>query len=288
MKKILITGGDGYVGSKLAKALKEAKHKVEIFDRPKDILNKAEMEKSITGKDSVFHLAALAEINYTDKHPQETFDTNVVGTNIIAEICSRKKVLLNFASTCCIYGDPLEFPSVEDWLINPTDAYAMSKAACEWVVKMWGLSKGLKYNIMRFGTVYGPGTRKEQRSDMCIQKFLNAAKDKLPITITGNGHQARNFIHIEDLVRGMVMLNESIFFNETLNFAGSERITINRIAELAQQLGAGPSTYVPDRKDDFKEQGVSCKKAFDLLGWSPRVPFEDGFIANFNWLCQQP
>ena len=79
--KILITGGLGYIGSKLALALEQKGYEVESFDLPKDIRNAEELKKAIKGKDAVYHLAALAELSYTDAHPQETYEVNIVGTN---------------------------------------------------------------------------------------------------------------------------------------------------------------------------------------------------------------
>lgn len=283
--KILITGGAGYIGAKLVLSLKEKGYEVEIFDRPKDILHYEELEKAIENTDIVYHLAALAELNYTDAHPQETFETNIVGTNNIAKICAEANVLLNFVSTCCIYGNPLEVPSIEDRLINPSDTYAMSKASGEYLVKMWGLAKGLKYNILRFGTVYGQSLKKEMRSDMCIQKFMDAAIAGGPMEITGDGKQSRNFIHIDDLVRAMVLVVEKGIENETISLAGNESISINDIAKYAQEFGAGEIIYISERKDDFIDQDVSLEKAKRLLGWEPKIKFKDGIKSMFKWLC---
>ena len=286
MNKILVTGSSGYIGSKLVAALREQGNEVEEFDRPYDICNERQVIKAIKGKGVVYHLAALAEIVYTDQHPQETFETNIIGANIMARECRNEGVLLNFVSTCCIYGDPLETPSVEDRLINPTDLYAMSKASGEYIVKMWGL-KGLKYNILRFGTVYGQSTDKNMRSDMAIQKFLQAAVDKREIMITGDGTQNRNFIHIDDLISGLLLVNEKGVIGETINFAGSEKISIQDIANYALGFGVTGTTNTLPRKDDFHDQDVSNEKAKRLLGWQPKVKFDDGIKEMYQWLTQQ-
>jgi len=279
---ILVTGGAGYVGSRLVKEL-EKSHKVEVFDKPKDILDKDELEEAIKGKDIVYHLAALAELSYTDKHPEETYKVNIQGTENICEVCSKYGVILNFISTCCIYGEPLELPSREDSLINPTDTYAMSKAAGEYLVKMWGLSKGLKYNILRLGTVYGQSTDKEMRGDMCIQKFLEATIKGEPLNITGDGKQNRNFIHIDDLVRGLAAAINVV--GETISLAGKEIITIEDIALFAIQLGkSNKVNYKPDRKDDFRNQNVYIGKAKRILGWQPEIRFADGIKKFYGWL----
>jgi len=284
--KILITGGKGYIGAKLVQALKGKGHEIEVFDRPYDVCNERQVIKAIKGKDVVYHLAALAEINYTDEHPQETFETNIIGANIMARECCKAGAVLNFVSTCCIYGEPLETPSVEDGLINPTDLYAMSKAGGEYIVKMWGL-KGLKFNILRFGTVYGQSTDKEMRQDMAIQKFLQAAIEKKGINITGDGTQNRNFIHIDDLVNGLVLVNEKKVIGETINFAGSEKISIQDIANYALGFGVTGITNIAPRKDDFHDQDVSNEKAKRLLGWQPQIYFDEGIKSMYQWLKQQ-
>jgi nucleoside-diphosphate-sugar epimerase len=187
---------------------------------------------------------------------------------------------LHFVSTCCIYGNPLEIPSVEGKLINPSDTYAMSKAAGEYIVKMWGLAKGLKYNILRFGTVYGQSTDKNMRADMAIQKFVKAAVEHLPITITGDGNQNRNFIHIDDLVRGLVAVTDKQVIGETINLCGKEIISIN---DIVKYLGLTDIMYSIPRKDDFTNQNVSIEKAKKLLDWQPLIKFEYGLKAMKIW-----
>ncbi len=293
--RVLITGGQGYIGSKLKLALEKEGHNVESFDLPRNILKIDELRYAVQGKDVVYHLAALAELIYTDAHPQETFDVNIIGTNNVARVCAEEKVLLNFTSTCCIYGDPLETPSVEDRLINPTDTYAMSKAAGEYVVKMWGLAKGLKYNILRFGTVYGPSLKKEMRGDMCIQKFLKSAIEKGNIHVDGDGSQNRNFIYIDDLIRGLVSVADILFdkygnaygYGHTINLAGTESVSVSDIADYSVSMGAKRGENREKRKDDFHDQDVSISRAKELLGWKPEITFKQGMDKFYNWLKKQ-
>jgi UDP-glucose 4-epimerase len=284
MKNICVIGGEGYIGSKLVLALEKEGHKVESFDLPRNILNESELKQAINGKDIVYHLAALAVLDYTDKNPQETFEVNIVGANNVARICAEEGAVLNFVSTSCIYGNPLEVPSVEDRLISPTDTYAASKAAGEYLVKMWGMAKQLKYNILRFGTVYGPSIDKDMRGDMACQIFMEAAVKKQPIEITGDGTQSRNFIHLDDLVKALVLLVEKDIAGETINLTGNESISINDIADYALEFGATGKTYVSKRKDDFHDQDVSIEKAERLLGWKPEIKFEDGIKSFYQWI----
>ena len=285
--KVLVTGGKGYVGSLLVERLQRKGYNVFVYDRPNDILDKERLEEAIKGVDVVYHLAAVAEINWTDAHPEETYDINVTGTRNVVGACARNNVLLNFISTCCIYGEPLEVPSREDGMINPTDYYATTKAAGEWIVKGWALSKGLRYNILRLGTVYGPSTDKSMRADMCIQIFLDKVRKGERLTIFGTGKQVRNYIHIEDAVAGFIAVLEKGVENETFNMGGAEEISVLDIARIALELGGMPEDaidYKAERKDDFTCQFISLGKSHKLLGWKPRIRFESGMKDFYEWL----
>src|SRR5437899_560170 len=105
--KILVTGGKGFIGSHLVRALAAKGHTVETFDivDNQDLRNEAQVTRAVKGKDAVFHLAAVADLNWARDHSKETMDINVVGTMNIAEACSKNKTALYYASTCCVYGN---------------------------------------------------------------------------------------------------------------------------------------------------------------------------------------
>jgi UDP-glucose 4-epimerase len=292
MYRILVTGGNGYVGSRLIKKLKYEGYSPESYDLPDNILDEKKLREKVENVDIVYHLAALPELKYTNEHPEDTFDVNILGTHNLCKICAENDILLNFVSTSCIYGEPLEYPSKENGLINPTDTYAMSKAAGEYVVKMWHLSKGLYYNILRLGTVYGVTTDKTLRGDMAIQKFINNILEGKPITVYGDGKQSRNFIHINDVVDGFVAILDRQIVRETLNIAGKERVSINEVISILRNIVEDVEgklgliqlevKYDTERKDDFRNQHVLLEKVRRLTGWQPRVRFEEGLIEMYK------
>ena len=285
--KILITGGNGYVGSKLVENLKEKGHEVSVYDLPDNILDVEKLNNEVAKNDIVYHLAALAELKYTDEHPEETYDVNITGLRNVIDACVKSDVLLNFISTCCIYGNALELPSQEDRMINPSDTYAMSKAAGEYVVKMFHLARGLRYNILRLGTVYGLSSNPEMRADMCIQIFLNKVLKGEKLPIDGNGKQYRNFIHIDDLAEGLSQVTENKVENETLNFAGLEAISVIDIAEAcldAAGMDRNNIYFRPKRKDDFRYQMVSMEKTLRMLKWLPTRIFSVEIKTNYELL----
>lgn len=288
--KILLTGGKGYVGSKLALELKDRGHEVTIYDLPDNILDIENLDKAVSEVDSVYHLAALAELKYTDEHPEETYDVNITGLRNTIDSCVKHGVLLNFISTCCIYGNPLELPSREDSMINPSDTYAMSKASGEYLVKMFGLARGLKFNIMRLGTVYGLSTDPTMRNDMCIQKFLRKALRGETLQVDGTGTQVRNYIHIDDLVRGLALVTDKGIVGETFNLAGREFISVIDIARECLKLSGLPEEfeYRPERKDDFRYQMVSIEKANRMLGWQPKRVFAQSLKEEYDALNNNP
>ncbi|MBD3281991.1 MAG: NAD-dependent epimerase/dehydratase family protein, partial [Candidatus Portnoybacteria bacterium] len=156
-KKILVTGGGGFIGKRLIRALEKEGHKVENFDfiNGKDIRNYEQVEKAIAGKDVVFHLAAAADLNWSREYPIETMDINVTGTTNIAVACAKHNTFLQYASTCCVYGNQETHPIDEKSHPNPTEIYACSKLAGEYAVLGYHKLYGLKHNMLRFATIYG-------------------------------------------------------------------------------------------------------------------------------------
>ncbi len=288
MAKILITGSDGYIGSKLNLALKEKGYIVEEFDLPMDICNYEEVDAAVRDKNIVYHLAALAVLKYTDENPEETFKVNVIGTENICRACAKYNVLLNFISTCCVYGEPLETPSREDGLVNPVDNYAASKLAGEYLIKGWQMSKGLRYNILRIGTTYGPSLKPEMRSDMCIPSFIYGAIRKEKLLIFGDGFQQRQYIYIDDLIKAMIAVADKGIENHILNICGEERVTVRELANMVLNIAGLPFKdyvkFVGNRKMDFVKQDISIAKAKKLLGWRPEVKFAEGLKKYYDYI----
>lgn len=286
----MITGSSGYIGSKLFSALRSKGYDVEGFDLPKDIRNYKEVEKAMRGKDVVYHVAALAVLKYTDDHPEETFDVNIMGTENICRVCTKYNILLNFISTCCVYGEPLETPSKEDGLVNPVDNYATSKIAGEYLIKGWRMSKNLRFNILRIGTTYGPSSTPEMRADMCIPIFIKKALKKEKLPIFGEGFQQRQYIYIDDLVKALVAVVDKSIEKQTINICGIESPTVRDIADkvlgIAKLSKQEYVQFASARKMDFIKQNISIAKAKDLLNWCPQVKFDDGLETYYKYFQQ--
>lgn len=281
---ILITGGKGFLGQHLTKALEGRGHRVASFDivDGEDLRDYAAVEKAVAGKDAVYHLAAVADLNYARAHPRETMDINIVGTVNVADACARHGVTLHYASTCCAYGNPDTHPVDEASHPKPTEIYAHSKLAGEHIILGYASQFNLPYTLLRLATFYGEG----MRPALAPFVFLKQAMQGEPITIHGTGEQTRTFTYVSDIVSGLVAVLESGIKNEIINITTEEEISVNEMARLAQSLTGSNSEIVriADRPGQIHKEEIRAAKAERLLGWKARVSFQEGMKRSFQWM----
>jgi len=286
-KNILITGGSGFIGQHLVEKLKEQGHSVEVFDlaNGQDLLNVQQVEEAIKGKDVVFHLAAIADLYESKKYPLKNMNINVVGTINVAEACLKHGAVLNYASTCCVYGNQEVHPSDEKSLPNPTEIYACSKLAGEYIILGYAKTCGLKYNIMRFATIYGPG----MRSALATYVFMDQATKGLPITVHGTGKQTRTLTFTEDLVDGMVAWFNSGIINEIINLTTEEEVSVLQTINLVKEITGSESeiVFLPERQGQIFREQIESQKAKALFGWEAKHTFRDGMIRTYQWFLKE-
>ena len=286
-QKILITGGDGFLGQALINRFKKEGHQVESYDlvQGKDLLNREQLEKAIQGKDAVFHLAAVADLNLSKKNPLKNMEINVTGTINVAEACLKNKAILYYASTCCAYGNQKTEPTDEESLPNPTEIYACSKLAGEYVILGYARTCGLKYNIMRLATFYGPG----MRPALAVYIFLDQAIKGESITIHGDGSQTRTFTHIDDIVDGMMSLFNSGIENETVNITTEEEVSILDMAKMIKEITKSGSeiVFIPQRPGQILKEEILAQKAKKLFGWQAKTSFREGLEKTYKWFLEK-
>lgn len=286
-QKILVTGGEGFLGKNLVKRLKREGHEVESYDlvRGQDLLNRKQLEKAVQGKDAVFHLAAIADLNVSRECPLKNMEINVIGTINVAEACWRKGARLYYASTCCVYGNQKNHPTDENSLPNPTEIYASSKLAGEYVVLGYARTCGLKYNIMRLATFYGPG----MRPTLAVYIFFDQAIKGEPITIHGDGTQTRTFTYIDDIVDGILSLFKSGIENEIVNITTEEEISVLKMAKMIKEIANSQSEiiFTPQRPGQIFKEQISAKKAKNLFGWRAKTSFKEGLQKTYKWFLER-
>lgn len=287
MTKILVTGSEGFIASALVNRLKkDANNEVEGFDNVKgqDLRDFNGVMKAVEGKDVIFHLAAVADLNWARVHPIETMEINIEGTWNIAYACTKAHAKLFFASTCCVFGEQEIHPATEKSLPNPNEIYACSKLAGEKVIKGFHFSFGLQYNMMRFATIYGEGTRPA----LATHIFLGQALRGDPITVHGDGYQTRTLTYIDDLVDAIISLYTSGKMNDIWNMSQTEEISAYKMAQDIKYMTNSKSQIVniPQRIGQTYRESISIDKMKYEVGWQPKISWEEGIKRMLDWFVK--
>lgn len=283
--KILITGGKGAIGSLLAEALREKGHEILIYDLPEfDILNENQISTQIKKSDMVYHVAAIADLNFARENPKTTLDVNIIGTLNTAIFAAKHKKILQYVSTACVYGNQKIHPVDESICPAPTEIYAYSKLAGEEIIKGLKELLNLKANILRIGTTYGP----EMRMALAPNLFLDKAGKGETIEIHGTGRQTRNYVFIEDLIEGMAKVVEKKIINETINLTGIEETSVlDIIKEVKRYYPKLKTKKVKDRPGQIFKERIKSDKAKKLLDWQPTTSFLKGMKKTRDWILSK-
>ncbi len=291
---ILVTGGAGFIGSAFMRKLLLEGHEATAFDlKPSpignsiigDILDQEAVTQAVKTCDRVFHFAAAADLNYCASHAQEAIDLNIRGVHTFAKACTKYAVPLNFASTCCVYGDTPTHPSDETSIPIPTEIYAVTKIAAEEILKNYATKHYLPYNILRLGTTYGPG----MRSALAIYHWIKQANKGQPLTIHGTGEQTRCMIYIDDLVDALYKLATSQYTNKTLNITRPEEKSVLETAAIINKLmDHSPNNllFENDRPGQIMKEDIDITEAMHALNWIPTTSLEDGIRKTIPWVLE--
>jgi UDP-glucose 4-epimerase len=293
-KKILVTGGSGFIGSVVVRKLLDINKEVRVFDRMEpnsmnidfiegNILDEMAILNALDSCDRVVHLAAMLGVKNTEDNPFETLEVNLQGTRNLLNCCVKKGIKkVVFSSSSEIYGEPYKVPIKEDDPKKPVSVYGIAKLACEEYLKAFKKKYNLNYSIVRFFNVYGPG----QREDFVIPSFIKGALTDGTIKIYGTGEQTRAFIYVDDAAEGVIAtLLKKEASSEAFNIGNpSEPISIKNLAEKIIKLSGKhvKIKYIPlentYRKGDREiiNRIPDISKAKEILNWEPKINLEEG------------
>jgi nucleoside-diphosphate-sugar epimerase len=313
MKTILLTGAAGFVGYKTAELLLAQGFRVFGIDNMNDYYDvrlkeyrsdllrgkesftfrQADIEDIVTLRglfaaekfDAVINLAARAGVRYSMENPHVYMTTNAHGTLNLLE-CMRehgvKKMVL--ASTSSLYAG-LPMPFTEDLPVNtPISPYAASKKAAEVMAYTYHYLYGTDVTVVRYFTVYGPAGR----PDMSPFRFIKWIDEGTPIELFGDGSQARDFTYVDDIADGTVRALKEVGY-EIINLGGGKNpITITTmIGMMEERLGKkAVIDRKPFHKADMMETWADITKAGRILGWEPKVSFDEGIRRTVEWHVQ--
>ncbi len=304
MNRVLVTGGNGFIGSHIVEALHNNGHDVRVLDIicsnkglealksfsdiselnryfDCDIRKFDEVEKvfKLFQPEYVIHCAALARIQPSLQNPVETYETNVLGTLNLLEFSRRfgvKKFVYSASSSA--YGANVKMPLKESMKLQPLNPYAYSKLMGEMLIEQYFRNFGLKACSLRYFNVYGPGQPTEGQYSTVIGIFLRQLKNSEPFTIVPDGQQRRDFTWVGDVVRAnlLAMESEKVGKGEVINIGfGKKNYSVLEVADI---IGGKdyPRKMIEPRTGEAKATLADISKAKKLLGWEPEVSLEQG------------
>ena len=293
-RKVLVTGGAGFIGSHLVERLLSDGHSVVVLDnfstgRPQnldhvghhshllvheaDVSDYQAIHSFFSGVDWVFHLAALADIVPSIQRPLDYYRSNVEGTASVVEAARQARVrrFLYTASSSC-YGIPDIYPTPETAEIRPQYPYALTKYLGEQTVMHWAEVYKLPSVSLRLFNVFGPRARTSGTYGAVFGVFLAQKLAGKPFTVVGDGTQTRDFIFVTDVIEAFVQAAQSDIIGETFNVGSGGTYSVNRIVDLM----GGDAVHVPKRPGEPDCTFADIAKIHRKLSWSPKVSFEEG------------
>lgn len=294
--KILITGGNGLIGSHFAEALLGCGHEVTLLDvnfgmntqqidSPKikgDIRSSLTLDQIDFTPDVIFHGAAVSRVEWGEADPKKCLEVNVIGgINIIVWALSRQpKPHFIFASSREVYGEPASLPVIESHPKNPVSVYGSSKLAIEQIVEHYGRVSDLSYTIARFSNVYGSTRDLPER---VIPRFVNNALHGKPLIVNG-GSQILDFTYVHDVISGLVSLishlehNDLSVKNTDFNFATGVGCSVLDLAIKIKSLASYELEIqkIGAREYDVRKFIGDFGKSKRILGYKPKVSLEQG------------
>lgn len=309
MSRVLITGGAGFIGSHLAEALLKQGCAVQVIDDLSTgsienidhlkghphfsyvidtVMNRPLMAELIDRTDKVFHLAAAVGVRLIVERPVYTIETNIKATELVLELCARKKKPVMLSSTSEVYGklERSKFGEGDDLVLGPTSharwCYAASKIVDEFLAKAYFKEKYLPTVVVRLFNTIGP--RQTGQYGMVVPRFVRQALLGEPITVYGDGTQQRSFTWVEDIVQAMIaLIQHPGAYGEVFNIGHTKEISIYKLALLIKELTHNPSeiVFVPYEQayeagfEDMPRRLPDLSRIERLIGYKPSLDLLD-------------
>jgi len=299
VSKYLVTGGAGFIGSRIVKRLVADGAQVRVIDNLStgqarrlhsvrasidfiegDLADAATSRDAVGGVDYVLHQAAVPSVHRSVTDPVTTNRANVTGTVNLLEACRNAQVRrFVFAASSSAYGDTEVLPKREDMEANPLSPYALQKFVGERYCKLYHELYGLETVSLRYFNVFGPGQDPNSEYSAVIPKFISRLLTGQRVTVFGDGEQSRDFTYVDNVVdANFLALAAKDAAGEVFNIGCGAQFSLNQVIhKLEKILGVTAQVeYLPSRAGDVRNSLADIDKAHSVLGYVPKITFESG------------
>ncbi|RNL53970.1 GDP-mannose 4,6-dehydratase [Pedobacter jejuensis] len=314
MKKILVTGGAGFIGSNLIlKLLRHPENSVVCLDNynkenpqgvsgnKKYVLNienpnfqylegdirDAHLLENIKGIDIIVHLAAETGVRSSLDIPEHYVENNIVGTQRLLAFAKNQHITqFVFASSSSVYGENSELPWMENNELKPISPYASTKISGESLGRVYSHLYGIRFIALRLFTVYGP----LQRADLAICKLFDALDHNKEFSVYGDGNDSRDYTYVDDVTDAFV---SAIFYQksnfEIINVGSGKAVRLNEVIKIAESISGKKITlkFTERQAGDVRITCAAISKAKQLLNYNPKNTLLDGLTKYNDWLKLQ-
>lgn len=290
-RAVLVTGGAGFIGSRLARRLTD-RCEVRILDdlssgSPSavpdgatllqgDIRDRETVETAAGDVDVIFHQAGLVSVSESVDRPVATNATNATGTLNVLEAARRADARVVLASSAAIYGHPETVPVTEDHPKRPTSPYGLSKLSADCHARLYQELYGVPTVVLRYFNVYGPGATSDYAG--VIETFLQQAEDGGPLTVHGDGAQTRDFVHVDDVVAANLAAAATDCVGRAYNVGTGSAHSIAELGELVEDVTESDLDIVhtAGRSGDIEQSCADISRARRDLGYEPTLGLRTG------------
>jgi nucleoside-diphosphate-sugar epimerase len=298
-RRVLVTGGAGFIGSNLVRALLDRGDDVRVLDNfatgnranlagledevevvEGELRSYERVHNAVRGVELVFHQGALPSVPRSVQDPLTTSAVTIEGTlNVLLAARDESVRRVVFASSSSVYGNSGTLPKAETQQPDPISPYAVAKLAAERYCVSFYRVYGLETVALRYFNVFGPRQDPASQYAAVVPRFLAAANDGRPLTIHGDGSQSRDFTYVANVVEANVLAaNAEDASGTVLNIATARQTTVDELADsIGEALGRPvEKEYLPTRTGDVRDSWADISAAAAVLGYEPTVGLEEG------------
>ena len=307
MAKVLVTGGAGFIGSNLVRALQERGDDVRVLDNfstgfranleeldveivEGELRSYERVHNAVRGTEVVYHLGALGSVPRSVQDPLTSNAVNVDGTlNVLLAARDEKVRRVVFASSTSVYGTEPPLPTSEDERLDPMSPYGVAKLAAErYCAAFTRVYEAFETVVLRYFNVYGPRQSPFSQYAAVIPRFIAAIAAGEPVTIYGDGEQSRDFTYVKDAVAATLAAGDAQGASgRAFNVAGGKPRSVNEVAETIGRLLGKPveRTLAALRAGDIRDSCADLTAAREVLGYEPAVELEEGLRRTIDFLA---